>query len=356
MNGPPPSTGRGLWAVAGWARLRFVGLSSTGSDALGQYLAAWSASWNWVPGPPNPEGGHSLWVMALPLVHLAGSLETLFKLRFIVGALIAPLAAAAVLLLLPHGLLRWVAALLVGLILSFDPGLIDTLVISFRGYGAPEMGAMATLGLALVVSGHRVGLLIIGPAVVAAAGQHPMGAGLGLGILCVLVDLGALVGWRWVAAGGLIMLLTAVPRVLFLIKMSRCGEDVLTCLSGVALSSAESEVGNSTMLRRAFHDRFVVETDLHWVGLLLGLGCLFVLVIWIGRKGRDAFGDQQRGLRIVLLWALGATVGVLCTGLAVDSLRPYHLRIVAAPLVVAAVVGWMRLSSVGASANRSSAR
>jgi len=315
----------GVFIVALAARLRGLDAASTGSDALGQFLAAWSVGPGHLPNPPNPEGGHALWVLAWPLVHLAGSLRELFMLRFALAALIAPLTAAAVLLLAGAGARRWGAAAAAGVLVSVDPGLLDTLVVAFRGYGAPEMAALASVGLGLAMADRPIGLLLIGPAVVAAAGQHPMGAGLALGVLAVLPDLARRWGRRWIAAAVAVGVIAALPRLLWVLHMADCGRPAAECLAGVALSSSEPSVGPGELLRRALHDRLVVE---------LGAPALGFWAI-AGLAGRI----REARTRVAALWVSGCLLGVIVLGLSVHSLRPYHLRVVAAPLAIAAVLG-----------------
>ena len=55
-----------LWGLAGCARLRLIDHCAVGSDSLGPYLAALSASWSHLPHPPNPESGDALWWMENP--------------------------------------------------------------------------------------------------------------------------------------------------------------------------------------------------------------------------------------------------------------------------------------------------
>ena len=159
MTDPSPS--RALWrptlaagvcaAVFGLAlmlRLRHLDEVTLGSDSLGQFLSSWSVLYGGTPVPPNPEGGHSLWVLGLPCVLGADTLKQVFTLRFVLGALVAPLGAWATHRLSSSTRLSWLAGALAGLVLAWDPGLVDTLVVSFRGYGAPELIALAMVGLA----------------------------------------------------------------------------------------------------------------------------------------------------------------------------------------------------------------
>ena len=171
------------WCVSAWMRLRAMPGATAGSDALGQYLAGLSWNRGSFPVPPNPESGHSLWVMVWPLTQMASSLSDLFTLRFILGASAAPLAAASAWLIAPTGKRRWIAGLLAGLLIALDPGLVDTLQVAFRGYGAPELVGLSTLMGILAIQGKHRFLPIAGITLLGAIGQHPMAAGMLFGAL-----------------------------------------------------------------------------------------------------------------------------------------------------------------------------
>ena len=130
-----------LWAVAAWVRLRAVEHAIVGSDSLGPYLQAKAALLGHLPRPPNPESGDALWMLAVPLVAWADSLSTLFTARFVMGGVVAPLAFAAAWHWTEDDVgpaRRWAAALTAGLLMAFDPGLVDTLVTPVQ----PENGTL----------------------------------------------------------------------------------------------------------------------------------------------------------------------------------------------------------------------
>jgi hypothetical protein len=320
-----------LWGLAAAVRLAGADTVSTGSDALGQYLAAMAVLRGGVPFVPNPEGGHSLWAWVLPLVAVAGSLQGLVKLRMVQAALIAPVgAAAAALLADPEDRPLWVGASAAGagVLLALDPGLVDTLQVAFRGYAAPELLAVATLGGALALRGHGWGVPVAAAALVGASGQHPLATGAALGALAALPWLVRAVGWRWVLGGVALGAVLAVPRLAHLAGLASCGQGALTCLGAVASGSADP---GGDILWKALHDRILVEGPLPWGGLALGL-------LAAGAPGPGA--DRRRG---GLAFALGAVVGIAALGLSLDTFRPYHLRMVAAPLAVVAAAGLARL-------------
>jgi hypothetical protein len=321
-----------LWALAFVLRWRLVGEVNLGSDAIGPFLAALSAQIGHLPNPPNPEGGHSLWWVNVPLVHLATSLENLFVLRMAVSALVAPVGALAAWVWLDGAPLRtrWAGMIIGGLLLVADPGLLHTGVMSFTGYGGPEWIALATLGLALAERGKGWGASLAAFALVTASGQHPMAFGAVLGVILMRP-------WRrWerrvCVSAVLVGLVFAVPRLVHVVRIASCGEGPLACLGGVALGSTEPSGTIWGMVYRAFHDRFVVESGLLWVGLLLAaLLCLLPHKKDAGPRCAPA-----------LAWAIGVVVGVALVGLSVDSFRSYHLRHAAAPIAVAVAVGVAR--------------
>ncbi len=318
-----------LWGLAAAIRWAHVDEVTLGSDAIGQFLGAWTVLHGGKPVPPNPEAGHSLWVGGLLPVMLAGSLRELFVLRFAVGALVAPLGAWTA-AQFADGYRKWVAGALAGLILAWDPGLTDTLVVSFRGYGAPEWIAAA---LAAAAAGGRRGAIGSALCLVGATGQHPMSAG-----VVVVTAMGV---WfhlrehrRWFAVA---LVAAAVPRVLWLADLGNCGAGMLVCLSHVATGSAEPDVGVFAMVRRALWDRFVV--DLGWGGAaLLGLGGLLACT--------------ERRTRPLALFTLLAMFGVFALGLTIQGLRPYHFRAWMPLMAVTAGLGfsvraWTPLLAVG---------
>ena len=308
------------WALAWAFRLEGLDHATVGSDSLGQYLSALALQPGHLPPPPNPEAGYALWLWAWPLLHLAGSLEQLFALRFGVGALVAPIAVITAWWAGPGGVRSGVAAFAAGIFVAVDPGLRDTLVSAFRGYGAPEWMGLATLGLAAAHRGARWGAGLTVLALVGAAGQHPMAAGAALGLIGLFGLPRRQVG---IALG--LGALALLPRLLHLAWLADCGEGIVPCLGHVALGSSES-LTLGQLLARALHDRLLV--DLGPAALCLGMGLLLL-----------GLSPSRR----LLLPILGALVGLLLLGLSIHSLRPYHLRILAVPLAVGAGLGLSRL-------------
>lgn len=331
------------WALAAALRLRVVDQSTVGSDSLGPYLKALSLTPAAVragvlPRPPNPESGDLLWLSALPIVHLAHDLVGLFTLRFIAGALIAPLGLLAAWVWAappdhrrPTELLasrrpgQLAAGLAAGLVLAVDPGLADSLVSGARGYGAPELLALVTLALGFAVRGSRVWTLVAAAAWMVALDHHPLAVGMLLGLLPLAPDLWRTLGARGTASLVGLVVILALPRLLRLLVLARCGEDPLTCLAAVAQSNVDDGQSVLLHLRAALHDRFRVDLS-ELVALGLGLG----LVLARPWRGIGAVG-------------LGTLAGVLLVGGLNSYLQGYHLRIAAAPLAVAAAIGLARL-------------
>ncbi|NOY25184.1 MAG: hypothetical protein GXP62_04865 [Oligoflexia bacterium] len=328
------------WAGAAWLRLRALDQVAIGSDSLGPYLQALALSQKnlqagFLPRPPNPESGDFLWVMALPAVHLAHSLRELFELRFIQSALIAPLGALGAWVWAAPDQVRdvfgkpvwqqFVAAVCAGTVLAVDPGLADTLVAGARGYGAPEVLALLTLALGLAWRGSGFWAAVAAGAFVVALDQHPLSFGLVLGLLMVLPGLGARIGLVDLSTACLVAFLFALPRLLRLLLLANCGEDPLTCLSEVALSNVHDDVLFQQVLLTALHDRFIVD-----LGPFISVGLVVGLLMsrpWTG----------------IGTLALGGLAGVLLLASVTGYLQSYHLRILAAPLVVSASVGLARL-------------
>jgi hypothetical protein len=312
-----------------------VAASGVGSDVLGGALAAAAVWHGGAPVPPNPEGGHSLWIFALPGLAVArwagGGLGALAIARVAVGALIAPLGAALAARLAPRA--GAAAAAFAGVALALDPGLDDTLRVAFRGYHAPELLTAAAL---CAVSAARAGgagaaLGWLGGAwacAIAAAGQHPLGAGAAPGVLLWAARPAAGPGWISVVrarpglAGlvGLGLLGMVGARLHHLLRLAACPDGAWACLGAVAAGSHE-DLAPGALLVRALHDRLLVEGGGPWVVLGLGLALA-------GRRALPA------GL---------AVSGVVALGLAVSSLRPYHLRVPQGAVAAAAAAGLARL-------------
>ncbi len=329
-----------LWAGAAWIRLRALDQVAIGSDSLGPYLQALAATEanlraGFLPHPPNPESGDWLWVCAVPFVRLARSLHELFAARFIAGAAIAPLGAiGAFIWAAPDHLAglwttatrrQWAAALSAGAVLAVDPGLTDTLISGARSYGAPELVALLTVLLGLAWHRDRLALLLAGVVAVIATGHHPFAAGLALGGLMLLPGLGDRHGVVTIATAAVLAVLAASPRIFRLLLLANCGDDPLTCLAGVAQSNVDPGLPLETVFQDALQDRFLVELGLE-VSVGMGVGILLSRP-WLGAGAL----------------AIGSTAGIAGIAWVTGYLQGYHLRILAAPLAVAAAVGLGRL-------------
>lgn len=299
-------------------RLSRLDQVTLGSDALGQFLGAWTVWSGGVPVPPNPEAGHSLWVGGLLPVLLGGSLREVFAWRFALGALVVPLSAAAAAVWAPKR--RWLAGGVAAALTVMDPGLVDTLVVSFRGYGAPELVAAVIL-LAGLGRTRPWAVGVSAALLVAATGQHPLSVGLALGAPLLWLPAGR----AGLVAAGIGLVIGALPRLHWVAQVADCGAGAWTCITAVATGSAEPGVTAGAMVQRAFWDRFAVETGVG-VGLVVATGCAAA----VGR------GGPQRSTAAA---AILGTVGILTVGLAIGGLRPYHLRMAAPWLAVGAGVG-----------------
>ncbi len=341
-----------VWLLAAALRLRVVNQAVVGSDSLGPYLKALAltptALWaGHLPRPPNPESGDLLWLSALPILHLAGDLQQLFTLRFLAGALIAPLGLlAAWVWAAPEGLRSpgellasraprpLVAGLAAGLVLAVDPGLIDSLLSGARGYGAPELLALLCLALGFAVRGSRLGAAVGAVALAFAVDHHPLAIGAALGVLAMVPTLWRTLGGRGLLPAAGVLLLLALPRLLRLLALARCGDDPLSCLAAVAQSNVHEGEPFLLHLRDALHDRFRVDLDEPTsLGLLLGL--------LLARPWRVSISAGPGALAIGAL-AIGSLAGLLLVAALNGYLQGYHLRILAAPLAVAAAVGLAR--------------
>ncbi|MGC6510667.1 MAG: hypothetical protein ACON4U_19770 [Myxococcota bacterium] len=303
-----------VYGLAVGYRLQIVDIIDVGSDTLSPLWSAMGVLHHGWSDPPNPESDHWLWVTHLPLMW-GRNLHEVFVFRCAQAAVIAPLASYTVWILSSH---RIGVSLVAGLLLALDPGLRDTLVVGFRGYGAPEWFMLSFFGLVAYSQNKRWGILIFGAAWVIASGQHSLTFGAIVGVfysafvftvnpkdhLLLLFTLG----------------LTLLPRLLWVGEVLQCDEGGVQCLMTIASGSSESELSVWDTLIRGLQDRFHVEWS--WMALIGLLGLKWV--------------EDSRLSRGVLLMA----IGILILGLALHTLRPYHLRIFVGPLVVCASVGW----------------
>lgn len=305
-----------IYSISVWYRFQILNIIEVRSDTLSPFWAAMGVMHHgWSP-PPNPESDHWLWVTHLPLL-LGRNLHEAFALRCMQAALIAPIGAYAAWVLSKRNVLCTIA---VGLLLALDPGLRDTLIVGFRGYGAPEWLSLSTLGLVLWTLGKRWGLVLFGATWVIASGQHPLALGAGLGVLFWGYtlrnsgkDIGILV---------LIVVLFFVPRMLWVWELMQCDAGGIQCLLDIAISSSEYEQSEVILLGQGLWDRF--NSEWSWAALIGLWG-----IVWLDNK------SLQR-------WVILTGVGIIILGLSIHTLRPYHFRILAAPLVVFSVVGWFR--------------
>jgi hypothetical protein len=305
-----------VWFVAVWIRWDYLDLVEINSDSLSPYLSAlrfWRLGYS---TPPNPESDHWMWISKIPWLWCASSLEELFSIRFIIGASIAPMGAWCAFHLSDR--LRYSSALFCGLILAADKGLIDTLVSSYRGYMAPEWIALSTI---FVVLSRRYTWAIpfVGMMVIIAGGHHPMALGglLGVVLLFLFPIRRGLVLWVSILCVGLVSLF----RLLSLYEILQCDAGGLACIQSIALGSSE-DISFWSVCIRILHDRFWVE---------MGFSGIFVVMgFFFARK--DSF----------FRWGMSSIMGIFILGICIDTLRPYHFRIVVVPMMLIAVLGWQK--------------
>ena len=320
-----------LWVVASWQRLKVLHETVIGSDSLGPYLQAHAALFGHLPRPPNPESGDALWVSMVPLVATTSSLSELFAVRFVLGALVAPMGFAAVFHWFSPSVApkrRWAAGLTAGLFLAFDPGLLDTLVSGARSYGAPELMGATTLLVAMSLRQYTWAPAAALIAFVAAVGHHPLAAGMAMGGVLMLPSIHRAVGGRGVKWAFLIGLTACIPRILRVASIANCGEGIQACLDNVAKSNIVEPETWSTLVGKALHDRWLVDLDVGGWILLAGLVSLLMC--------------PEKTHRKAAYWAIFGCIGILIIGVTNGYIRSYHLRITAVPFAVAAAMGLSR--------------
>jgi hypothetical protein len=179
-----------LLVAAAMFRLPRLDLVVLNADTIGPYLRAWTILNGDGLLPPShaPESGPALyWISTLFLVGADG-LHEAFGRRYLLQALIAPGLYLALVRPAGRG-----GALLVGMLLAWSPGLIQTLDSGYHGYLAPDVAAVVVAGLFLGLGGEVRGRPIAAalPAVPLAMMCHPLAVAL-LPPICVAAGL----AWR----------------------------------------------------------------------------------------------------------------------------------------------------------------
>jgi hypothetical protein len=299
-----------------WYRLDHIEFVQVYSDSLSPFAAAIKAYNTGWSNPPNPESDHWLWFLMYPLVLFSNNLEQLFTIRLALGAIVVPVSCAILWLLKVQN--KNLGIFLISILVSLDSGLIDTLLSSFRGYGAPELFAIATVGYLLWVRGFVIGAIVAGSTTIIAAGQHPLALGCLLSVFWMFVELNR-ISRRYLLVAVGACALVSLPRLLWVSQILQCDAGGLACIQEIAFSSSEQQLSLG-LLWQVLHDRFWVEQGIG--GLFLVVGC------FLAPKNPLA------------KWVLLSALGISILGLSISTLRPYHFRVLAVPMLCWSVVGW----------------
>ena len=310
------------WILSCWIRLTYVSFSQVTSDTLSPFVAG--IQW-WHTGvfqPANPESDQWLWILSLPLMSLSNSLTQLFWWKCLATTIVVPISMWMSAQLIQRYQLFWM--LVLAMILTFDMGLVDTMLSSFRGYWAPECMAIACIGLVYWDKGHAWGGHFATVWTVIAMGQHPLVFGC-LPALFWLWNSMRQRGQRWWISIVLAFVCT-IPRIVWLWELSFCDAGGLACFTDIASSSSE-DVSTWSMVSRAFVDRLWVEMGL--ASILMVFGC------WYSSN------------RVLKIWVLAGVLGITILGLSISTLRPYHYRVLIIPMFLLSIEGWSQLKIKG---------
>lgn len=278
----------GMAALAVYFRLRGIAAASALGDAIHPWWAAMRDGW------PRPHATPFGWGLVPPyqlcLLGVANLWEAVSRM-LVLHAMLAPLAVV-VAWAFRRG--AWVPAVLVGLLVSVDSGLIDTALSGAEGHLAPLFIGLLTLGVA--GRDRWWGPVLAGVSFSMAVMHHPLAVAGAPILLCLrLVDRRTWVG----LAFGLLCLL---PRLI------RFAVEDLPGGSGQ---------GAPTMAL----DAYLVQG---------GAGAWAVLAgPLVGLCHR-----RTRGLAAATLLSGGILFGL---GLHLDYLRDHHIRL----LTVPALMGWL---------------
>jgi hypothetical protein len=312
----------GVYTLAAWHRLHILEITEVYSDTLSPFLSAMGAVKQGWADPPNPEADHWLWMTHVPLL-MGRNLEEAFALRCLQAALIAPIGSLCAWKITQHSVF---CTVIVGVILALDPGLQDTLITGFRGYSAPEWLGLSLLGIVFWLEGRKWGiaLSIVGWGI--ASGHHPLALGLLFSSLFALYLLKDEKGWFVFSL--LCLVAVFVPRIMWTWVLLQCDAGGIQCLLDIASGSAQVEKSVFSLLGSAFFDRF--HNEMSWFG-------------FVGVCG--AFFGIPSKLR---WWFVLSILGLLSLGGAIQTFRPYHLRLLVVPMVVLGCSGWwMKNKKVG---------
>jgi hypothetical protein len=332
-----------LFGVGTHVRMGRLGAALVNGDSVGPYWKAATilAGGGWSPRSHAVESGPALYWLHVLFVAGAGSLEEAFTRRFVAQALVAPLVYIAVRALTRDVDRGWsrAAALLAGGVFVFSAGLRQTLESGYQGYLAIEVAAAIVAALAVA---RRWGPMA-GPALVlipVAMMCHPFAvAYLPAGLAVALAI--AWTGDRLARASVLVGLVAAAG--LGLKRLRRLAEPALDSgtfdFAAIAAIPAGNDTGASLVevvvgSLRAIpdHGGFVPLT-------LLGLLPPALAAAWSVERLREARGTVTMAAAVVV------TLGVV--GGAIGYLQPYHWRIAApAVTVAAACVGARALAGI----------
>ena len=329
-----------LGCLLSWyLRIPYVEHVQISSDSISPFAGATKVLYQGWSDPPNPESDHWLWFSAIPILFVSDSIEKLFYNRVFFSILIQHIAMSVLCWVSffsqtdsqkIYGNKEWlwfIAMLVANVVLALDYGLMDTLASSFRGYWSAEYVGVATVcavcwfhcSVKQMPNADILACLSIALYVMA-MGQHPLVLGLIPWVFYIIFLLYTHKQRWWL--GCLIFVVFSVPRMCWIFELMQCDQGGFSCLSAIANSSSEIlSVGDIGY--RILHDRFYVEMGVG--GIFLLLGCLLSPHKFLQRS----------------VWV--AVFGIFLLGLWVDTLRPYHFRVLGIPMIMCSVTGWMRV-------------
>lgn len=328
-----------LGCLLSWyLRIPYVEHVQISSDSISPFAAATKVLYQGWSDPPNPESDHWLWFSAIPILFFSDSIETLFYFRAGCSVAIQHISMSVLCWVLlvsntdskeifENKKWLWFLAMVVANgVLALDYGLMDTLASSFRGYWSADYVGLATvfaLGWYYGSGKHMVHADVFACVSIAlyvmAMGQHPLVLGL-IPLVFYVIFLLYTHKQRW-WLGFLILVVCSVPRISWIVELMQCDQGGWACLSTIANSSSEI-IAVGDIFYRILHDRFYVEMG--FGGIFLLLGCLL-----------SPHKFLQRSVWIGVL-------GIFVLGWWVDTMRPYHFRVLSVPMIVCAVTGWVR--------------
>ena len=324
-----------------YAWLADWGQAFSGHSSQTWYELLWPASVPWLP-----QFGPGLVWSHVPFVVAASDLQAALERRLLLQALVVPLLYIALRLVLGRRITgkgrlaaEWpsvLAGLTAALVAGFTYQPFGLLLEEDQTYLAPELSIVITVAVAAVLLSGRSRYLCLGLALLPWAVMiHPLAVCLAPGLLLVTYRVWKTGGRRIVLVSLAVAALCSIPEAVHLGAILGAGSDPTWIGETVSRSSMhfESLLDPLWLTLTSF-----IELEPFPAGLLLLLAPLVVLhwrrgSAWWRPGGSEpairlADRDSRTGAAWLVAFFLLSMLTLLCLGIGLGQLQPYHWRIV----------------------------